>query len=562
MHSWRDAFLAGAPAGEAFPLRHRLQPNQKPLRVLQVSDRGTGGLGGPTRADTVSAGARDFITFIRNVGEPRDKELGGGTYGFGKGIFYLLARQGSILVYTRCRNDAGRLESRLIGCTLWKSYVGVDAVDRQTRRYTGRHWWGDVTDDGVVEPLFDEDADSLAARLGLRVFDGDETGTTIVVIDPIIDDLRPAELGDYIAETMVWHLWPKMLAGQDGTPAMRFHVRSDGVDHPVPDPREFRPVNVFVDAYEAMNAAEGLTLSCQNPRRELGRFAVRKRIMPPVERRRAATVVDIEDSLHHVCLMRPAELVVKYHKGPKPPSENFGYAGVFRALDTMDEIYAKAEPPTHDEWHSKMLERPESTFVNTTFVRIGEQLNALFELDTGAGGSASDFSLGAASTAFASLLPGGWGTGGATVATTPNRIRTPSTSDHAPAPGEPGAEASKQPTRRGRSHARVQLVDTPALSTIDGNVVLIQRFKLTPVASAKVSAVLDVGLPGSAREKDPPAHASMPRVAFWRAPDDSRLHGDKVEITGGEDEWALVVFPAADTVTDISIVAEMIGGEG
>ena len=59
-------------------------------RVLLISDRGTVGLGGPLRSDVMATPgeAPDFVNFIRNVGEARDRELGGGTYGFGKGILY------------------------------------------------------------------------------------------------------------------------------------------------------------------------------------------------------------------------------------------------------------------------------------------------------------------------------------------------------------------------------------------------------------------------------------------------------------------------------------------
>ena len=565
MHAWRDTLLAGAPFGADFPLRQRLQPGETPLRVLQVSDRGTDGLAGPTRANVLDGGPRDFITFIRNVGEPRDTPLGGGTYGFGKGIFYLLAKQGAILVYTRCRTSDGSLESRLIGCALWKSFVGRDPHTREEHRYTGRHWWGDVADDGVVEPLLGDEADSVAARLGIRGFADDETGTTIVVIDPILEDLSPSELGDYLAETMVWHLWPKMLDGGGDGAAMDFAVHCDGVDHAVPDPRRFRPVDMFVQAYETMTGNAATTLACQNPKKDLGAFAVRKRLMPRIEATRAGTVVDVEDSLHHVCLMRPAELVVTYLKGPKPPSENYGYAGVFRAFEDMDDVYAKAEPPTHDAWHASMLERPESTYVNTTFTRINEQLAGLFELTPGSNGSSSAFSLGAASTAFGALLPGGWGTGGATVAASPNprRKKQPSSAGDGHEPDiDHEAKKTQAPTRRDRSHARVQLIDEPQLRVRDGGAVLVQQFALTPGVRMRIDAAVVVGLPGAAREKDPPINAQMPTVLYWRTPTGETLAPGAVDVVGLEGVWELVAQPAADTVTEINISATKVVIDG
>jgi hypothetical protein len=78
--------------------------------IIVISDRGTFGLRGPTRADTSPAEGEghDFVQFLRNVGEPRDTKLGGGTYGFGKGIFYRLSRVGSILVSTSTHTATAR----------------------------------------------------------------------------------------------------------------------------------------------------------------------------------------------------------------------------------------------------------------------------------------------------------------------------------------------------------------------------------------------------------------------------------------------------------------------
>ncbi|XUL88393.1 hypothetical protein ACQ86D_18465 [Streptomyces galilaeus] len=430
--AWRELLLSGAPAGSAgtFPLRDTLR--RGPVRVLSVSDRGTRGLGGPTRADDAVGAERDFVSFIRNIGEPRDTALGGGTYGFGKGIFYLLSKSGTVLVHSRCRTAQGGYETRLIGCTLWKSYVAGEPGE--DRRYTGRHWWGNMSGP-VVEPLVGQEAEATAQRLGLRSFSPEETGTTVVVIDPDLDELVPSEAADYLAETIAWHLWPKMISVGGKPPAMKFAVACDGVEHSVPDPRETRPLNMFVAAHESMAGPDGKDLHCLKPKQYLGRLGVVKRIVPPLEPTRASRMLDIEDIIHHVCLMRPAELVVTYHAGPKPPSVNQGYAGVFRADETMDEIYAKAEPPTHDAWNPQSLVRPESTFVQTTFRRIGEALDSLLSLGGVARTGASNVALGAAS----SLFPGLWVEPGASVAPRPTR-----------SPAAPHVLRSRTTRRKGR----------------------------------------------------------------------------------------------------------------
>ncbi|MFF3416621.1 hypothetical protein ACFYW9_18260 [Streptomyces sp. NPDC002698] len=588
--AWRELLLAGAPQSvEQFPLRDTLK--RGPVRVLSVSDRGTRGLGGPTRADNAVGPDRDFVSFIRNIGEPRDTALGGGTYGFGKGIFYLLSRPGTIIVYSRCRTAGGGHETRLIGCTLWKSYVHSESDG--DCRYTGRHWWGD-TSGKVVEPLVGEEADAVAQRLGLKSFGPVETGTTVVVVDPNLDDLEPAKAAEYLGDTIAWHLWPKMISTEGKPPAMQFSVFHDGVQHPVPDPRTMRPLNMFVAAYEAMAGPNGSDLECRKPKKHLGRLGLVKRIMPSLEPTHASRMLAIEDLIHHVCLMRPAELVVTYHPGPKPPSTNQGYAGVFRADEAMDDVYAKAEPPTHDAWNPHSLDRPESTYVQTTFRRIGEALEQLLSLSGTTRPGASNVALGAASSLFSGLVGGAWGMGGATAyskpgstATTTSRptddgnagthraadSRRPSTrftdradlesthpaegydSDDAPASGMSGASTPDASRRR----PRVQYVGDPYYDDRGDTSVLVQEFRLPVPGPQRVRIDLAITLPGTGgRETDPPIGASMPMLIGWED-ETGRLHtSDPQVVAGGEAVWRAVVRPAPDTMTEIGIKVEAV----
>ncbi|MFF1730874.1 hypothetical protein [Streptomyces sp. NPDC058247] len=585
--AWRELLLDGAPSrAENFPLRETL--GRGPVRVLAVSDRGTRGLGGPTRADDAVGPDRDFVSFIRNIGEPRETALGGGTYGFGKGIFYLLSRAGTVLVHSRSRTASGGYETRLIGCTLWKSYVATEP--HGDRRYTGRHWWGDASGK-LVEPLVDQDAEAIAQRLGLRKFGSEETGTTIVVIDPNLDDLTPAVAADYLAETIAWHLWPKMISTGGSPPAMRFSVTCDGLEHDVPDPRETRPLNMFVAAYETMAGSNGSDLHCLRPKRHLGRLGLVKRIMPPLEPSRAARMLDIENLIHHVCLMRPAELVVTYRPGPKPPSVNQGYAGVFRADEAMDEIYAKAEPPTHDAWNPQSLERPESTFVQTTFRRINDALDGLLSLGGVARPGASNVALGAASSLFSGLVGGAWGIGGSTAYSKPgstvtrtSRVKdqegneTRSTSRPVPAGAAATAGTPDTGGRRDLQHPstgatpgdghstlrrrpRVQYVGDAYYDDRGAASVLVQEFRLPVPGPQRVRIDLAVTLPGTGgRETDPPIGASMPVLIGWEDSADRLYASEDCVVEGGESVWRALVRPAPDTMTEITIKVEAVKG--
>ncbi|WP_035795718.1 hypothetical protein [Kitasatospora mediocidica] len=589
--AWRELLLSGAPISAHLPLRDSLMRGV--VRVMVISDRGTRGLGGPTRADEAIGDDRDFVSFVRNIGEPRNTALGGGTFGFGKGIFYLLSKCGTILVHTRCRTEEGGYETRLIGCALWKNYVASGPTGE--RRYTGRHWWGDTVGP-VVEPLVGAEAEATVRRLGLKSFGPDETGTTVIVIDPSLEDLEPAAAADYLAETVTWHLWPKMIATGTGRPAMRFAVGCDGRDHPVPDPRQTRPLDMFVSAYEAMLGPDGTDIECFKPKKHLGRLGLITRIIPPLEPSRASRLLGMEDLVHHVCLMRPAELVVTYHPGPKPPSVHQGYAGVFRGDPGMDDAYARAEPPTHDAWHPQSLDYPDSTFVRTTFRRIQERIDGLLALGGTARSGAAKVALGAASSLFSGLVGGAWGIGGATDYGRPGSTATSSSrasevDEHESAepadpgsppatvgpttghstPGESGSGSRAAPGaahghgvaapggRPFRRRPRVQYLGDPYYEEDSDAAVLVQEFRLPVPGIQRVRADLAVTLPGGGgRESDPPLGAQMPELVGWQDAT-GRLHTEpSFEIDGGDAVWRAVVRPAPDTMTEIDIKVEAV----
>ncbi|GGV31635.1 hypothetical protein GCM10010277_15460 [Streptomyces longisporoflavus] len=567
--SWRRLMLNGAPSNEHLALRRALRAG---IRIMTISDRGTNGLGGPTRAHEISEGRQDFVAFVRNVGEPRDTKLGGGTYGFGKAIFYLLSSLGTVLVHTRCRNDRGELETRLIGCALGNSYRDRDEQGEE-RRYTGRHWWGDASGD-VIDPLIGPAAEDTARHLGLTPFREEETGTSVVILDPQLDGLEPKEAAAYLAETVAWHLWPKMLERADGTLPMRFSVTCEGRDFPIPDPRTTSPLNLFVDAFRQLGTDEGRTLSCQRPVRELGRLGLVQRPVLPLDpspaARRAMEMVQVERSVHHVALMRPAELVVTYWPGRETGTELLSYAGVFRANEEMDTTFAEAEPPTHDAWNHQRLEGQDRTFVRTTFTRLKEAVDELLQLGGSAREGSANVALGAASARFSPLVGGAWGTGGATdygVTSTGRATAAPDDDEEIPSARDRagkrrkgrnvGTAESSTPEGGGARalRPRVKYAGETTYEERFGHAVLVQAFTLPVPVVQRVQVELAVALPGTGnRETDPPAGAAMPGLVGWEDPT-GRLHASPTYVIEGGDEtvWRAVVRPAPDTITEITV---------
>jgi hypothetical protein len=573
---WRDLLGRNAPLDDHLPLCNAL--SRASVRIMIISDRGTRGLGGPTRADDAVGMDRDFVSFVRNIGEPRDTEFGGGTYGFGKGIFYLISKAGTVLIHTRCQVEGG-FDTRLIGCALWKSYV--TSGPEGEKRYTGRHWWGDTSGE-VIEPLVGGEAEATARLLGLDPFGPEETGTSVIVIDPLLEDTQPAEAASYLADTIMWHLWPKMLETSTDLPAMRFSVTYDGVEYPVPDPRETRPLDMFVAAHRRLKSGEAKMLECRNPKKALGRLCLEKRVAPALVPNRAALMAGIETIVHHVCLLRVPELVVTYHQGPKPPSEYTSYAGVFLADQALDDTYAMAEPPTHDAWNHQSLEYPESTFVRTTFRRIKDSLDGLLELAGGARPGSSHIALGAASSRFSSLVGGARGMGGDTDYGRPGDARpTPRPGDPEPAESFPGGrgtngaetynsssgDSNENPPKSGelsvsprsaRRRLRVEYVGEPYLAERSGGAVIVQQFRLPVSGPQRLSVDLAVAVTDAGgRETDPPLGADMPCLLGWESTTDTLSMDESPIVEGGNGAiWRVIVRPAPDTMTEITIVAQ------
>ncbi len=521
------------------------------LRLLSVVDRGTRGLGGPTRADELAVDRRDWVSFVLNVGEKRDTFQGGGTYGYGKAVLYRLSRVGTILVYTRTAVPDVGLESRLIGIAMRDSFDGRETPTDEPRPFTGRHWWGDVRKDHV-EPLRGTDADTVARSLGLQPFAEDESGTTLTVLDPDLDEFEGIEeAARHLANTIAWQLWPIMLPEREEKRLIA-EVRAGGTTFPVPDPADTYPLEMFVAAYRRQRDGGGTVLECRNPKRVLGRFAVEHEFVVPMTPGSASVAAEcagVPGDPHHVCLMRSPELVVRYLEQTETGSVNRAYAGVFRTDDSLDDVFAASEPPTHDQWVHEQLSGHDKTFVRVAFRRIREQLAgykaavvATVRAEGGTAlGAASNFLGGIVAAAFArpDAVPQGGTSGG----------RGPVGTVGA---GDGGSGGSVRPSSIPRDKIRIIALTEPAVNEHEGRIVLVQRFSITGPGPVLLQARLSVGLGDRAREDEAPVGAARPRVLSWATPDGR--HGSETCIVASPSEVELAVLPAPDTITDITVV--------
>lgn len=551
-HILRDTIFRQLPSGVRLEEALDHVP-ASPLRLLAISDRGTRGLGGPTRADRVGAPgeSRDFVDFMRNVGEPPHR-VAGGTYGYGKAAFYLAGVPRTIIAYTRSRS-AGHIESRFMAAALGDNHIANGV------RYTGRHWWGRLAD-GVVEPVTGHEADELARALGLPERDGRELGTTIAVLDPRLDQRTPASASAHIVEVILWHFWPKMLRADESPPAMEFHVACDGIEIPVPDPRAMAPLNGFAEAMDMLKGravkdpialdAAVQQIASQRPVADLGRLALVKFGHQPRQRMTedhsdGAWVVP--DLAHHVALMRGPELVVKYVEGPVLPGAAVEYAGVFLVDPSVEAAFAKAEPPTHDDWVPENLESDwEKRYVRIAQRRIWEVLQDYAAPQAAALSTASSAGgLGGFSDELGSLFLGEASSG---LSVTNDR--------GASGRGSRGGVRSRQP----RLHA---IHDGSRLEFFEGRRALRVEFSVEHVPGSTRSIVMAATsalLEGRLIETDPPIGVRSPEVLCWVGPDGSRYPGDRVVVSGRRTgTWSVYVSVPADAAVIVDLQAKSDG---
>lgn len=376
----RERVFTGAGAG--LSLHDSL--NKPDLRVLEVSDRGTKGLGGPVRNDVEPPlkSPTNYIDLVLNVGAPRDVHLGGGTYGFGKTISYRVSRAGTVLMWSRTVHQ-NQVQDRLIGSAIGESFA-LDGI-----RYTGRHWWGAIRDDGArVEPWTGDDADVLASSVFDSAFTGDETGTSLMIIDPNLGGEDDADDVVRLSEAILWNLWPKLLPN-NGQQPMQIELYFDGQHVPLPDIETHPILSGYAEALQLVRATQdGTTYTPQfnskvlevrsyRPPTLVGHLALtRYPIVRPLEGDERDTVPVSLPSRHVAWMRHDAELVVRYDEKARLDSEVLHYAAVFKPVEEHDDRFASAEPPAHDDWVPASIEdRRDRSIVNVGLNRIKELIN-------------------------------------------------------------------------------------------------------------------------------------------------------------------------------------------
>lgn len=404
------------------------------FRVLEIFDRGTRGLDGPIDLTPARPGeASNYQDLILKVGVATHDGAGGGTYGFGKTAAFAYSRIGTVVYWTRCRTVLGTLEHRFIVSAIRSSYTVGNT------QFTGRHWWG-VVDGGTVLPVRGDRAEQLGAQLFERGFDEGETGTSVLILDPVHlvdphgdEDEPPRDeqkqmrlFADEARSAIRMHLWPKLVTASEAQQSpMRISLRAGGEEIPLDDD----PAGVIAlwrSGLNAVRAAELGQVPSERPptgarvgvfevvryKKVLGRLALVRYAVDVVEKPESDDLDPRAENarLDRICLMRnQAELVVcTVPWFDRTPEDGTDWLAVYKPAAEFDKDYAASEPPAHDDWVSSGAEDEVAKIVRHTRTRVTRILREqLFPEPSisSAEGTGADIDTGDLARRLSSLLP-------------------------------------------------------------------------------------------------------------------------------------------------------------
>ena len=381
------------------------------MHVMEIYDRGTTGLNGPVRASEAADpdSPNNFNAFVFDIGTTKSDGASGGTFGFGKTATFEVSHAHSVVYWSVCATRSGDLEHRLIASTLHEPY------DQDGARYTGAHWWGDP-DDAEIVPLRGDAAQMLGEALFKTTFGEDETGTSILVIDPEMTDVKDSDLEtvaerrpvrsdaeadilvEEIVEALADNAWPKVVYAGGEYPPMLFEIfrRDEQLEVAAKIRSHYtRYSKSLTEIRKTLDQLEG-------PTDESADFQVLKSSPPiPINLRparsfdaphsaffgertdsvsgylhlmltldsSAGAVGGNKDSVgdspcNQLCLMRSkAEFVVYYDKVVDIELDGLQWTGVFKPTPECDHHFASSEPPTHDAWTPNTAESEISSYV-------------------------------------------------------------------------------------------------------------------------------------------------------------------------------------------------------
>src|SRR5690554_5635934 len=180
---------------EDFFFKKFSENNQK---QIIISDKNTTGLTGD--ANIYNDRNSNLYKLVYNVGQRQEKEGSGGSWGYGKTVYYRIGI-GLVLFYSRIKNDKGFYEERLALSLIENQNNPIKVALNESRDYTGINLWGETVlrEEGIstLPVTSSEKISKILEAFNITPYNETETGTLISI--PFINEeelINNVNIGD------------------------------------------------------------------------------------------------------------------------------------------------------------------------------------------------------------------------------------------------------------------------------------------------------------------------------------------------------------------------------
>lgn len=165
---------------------------------IAIRDNHTTGLTGPLRYSDIKNGQfGNLLKLVYEISKPQDHSGSGGSWGLGKTVYFRIGI-GLVIYYSRIEKEGelGSYESRLAVALVEDETKNDHLLPQNGSLQRGIAWWGRLDPENIggkhtVPVTDDQEIDEFLSAFGIEKYDGDETGTTIII--PFIDSTRLLE---------------------------------------------------------------------------------------------------------------------------------------------------------------------------------------------------------------------------------------------------------------------------------------------------------------------------------------------------------------------------------
>ncbi len=182
---------------------------EKNSKFISVKDSNTVGLTGEINIDNVSEeNYGRFLNLITSIGKAQEKSNAGGSWGYGKTIYYRLGI-GLVIYYSRVKYN-GEYQSRLMASLIEDEKkadgILVGAYENEFGPRTGMAWWGTINrsrQEERIEPITNEDEiNEILNCFNILPYGENETGTTVII--PYVNEEKLLKETTTSKEMMPW----------------------------------------------------------------------------------------------------------------------------------------------------------------------------------------------------------------------------------------------------------------------------------------------------------------------------------------------------------------------